>query len=60
MKYVSMRIPELGPFGETRLDASERAIVLASFVKRPLGGCVESVVTVRTQRRAFALVMDRT
>src|SRR5438132_12491315 len=43
-----MRIPEPGPFGETFFDARVRAIVDASFVKRSFGGCVESVVTVRT------------
>ena len=48
MKYVSMRMPDAGPFGDTFFDASVRAIVAASFVKRPAGGFVESVVTVRT------------
>jgi len=51
MKYVSIRMPEPGPFGETFFDASVRAIVAASFVKRPAGGWVESVVTVRTHVR---------
>jgi len=40
-----MRIPEPGPLGETDLEARERAITGALFVKRPSGGCVESVVT---------------
>jgi hypothetical protein len=48
MKYVSIRIPELGPFGETLLDASDRAIVAAFFVNKPGGGWVESVVTRET------------
>jgi hypothetical protein len=45
-----MRIPDPGPFGETFFDASVRAMVAASLVKSPGGGCVESVVTVRTHR----------
>jgi hypothetical protein len=48
MKYVNIRIPEPGPLGETLFDASVRAIVGASFVKRPSGGCVESVSTLAT------------
>lgn len=47
-----MRMPDPGPFGETFFEASERAIVAASLVKSPFGGCVESVVTVATQRIA--------
>jgi len=46
-----MRMPEAGPFGETFLDASERATTGADLVKRSLGGWVESVVTLRTQSR---------
>jgi hypothetical protein len=45
-----MRMPEAGPLGETFADASDRAITGALFVKSSFGGCVESVVTVRTQR----------
>jgi len=45
-----MRIPDAGPFGETRFDASVRAIVAASLVKRPSGGCVASVFTDATHR----------
>jgi hypothetical protein len=45
-----MRMPEPGPLGETFLEANDRAIVEASFVKRPLGGAVESVFTAATQR----------
>ena len=45
-----MRIPEPGPFGETFSEARARAMVSASFVNRPAGGCVESVVTRATQR----------
>ena len=55
-KYVSIRIPELGPFGETLFEARALAMLAASFVKRPSGGCVESVFTFATQRlgrRAF-------
>lgn len=56
-----MRMPEPGPFGETRFEASDRAIAAALLVNRPLGGWVESVVTLATQRRdALALgVVDR-
>jgi hypothetical protein len=45
MKYVSILIPEPGPFGETRLLASDRAMAPALFVKSPRGGWVESVFT---------------
>jgi len=45
MKYVSIRMPEPGPFGETFFDASALAIVGALFVNNPVGGCVESVLT---------------
>jgi hypothetical protein len=45
MKYVSIRIPESGPLGETFFEASVLAIVGALFVKSPGGGCVESVFT---------------
>lgn len=55
MKYVSMRIPDSGPFGETFRDASVLAMVAASFVNRPAGGCVESVLTVATQRGVVRL-----
>jgi hypothetical protein len=46
-----MRIPDAGPFGDTRFDASDRAMVAASFVNRPSGGWVESVLTFATHRR---------
>jgi hypothetical protein len=56
MKYVSMRRPDVGPFGETFLEARARAIVSAFFVNNPGGGCVETVVTSETQlfARRFA------
>lgn len=38
IKYVSMRMPEPGPLGETFFEANDRAIVEASFVKSPFGG----------------------
>lgn len=53
MKYVSIRMPDDGPFGETLFQASDRAMVAALLVNKPLGGCVESVVTVLTQRFFF-------
>jgi hypothetical protein len=43
-------MPEAGPLGDTFFEARERAITGALLVKRSFGGCVESVVTVRTQR----------
>jgi len=55
-----MRIPDRGPFGETLREANVRAIVAASFVNRPRGGCVESVVTLATQLfRGLAFVFER-
>lgn len=36
--------------GETFFEASKRAIFVALLVKRSFGGCVESVLTFRTQR----------
>jgi hypothetical protein len=38
MNYVSILIPDAGPFGETFFDARLFAIVAASLVKRPSGG----------------------
>ncbi len=43
-------MPDGGPLGETFFEASERTISDALFLKRPSWGCVESVLTVRTQR----------
>ena len=37
MKKVSIRMPEPGPFGETLLEASVRAIVAASLLNSPAG-----------------------
>jgi hypothetical protein len=56
MKYVSMRMPDPGPFGETRFDARAFAITAGLFVNNPLGGCVESVFTLLTHRFGFPLV----
>ncbi len=44
-------MPDCGPLGETLLEASERAIVDAFFLKSPAGGCVESVFTCATHFR---------
>jgi hypothetical protein len=49
-----MRMPDAGPFGETRFEARVRAIVAASLVNNPAGGWVESVLTLATQRRELA------
>lgn len=43
-------MPEPGPLGETRFEASVRAIVSALLVNSPSGGCVESVFTLATHR----------
>ena len=48
MKNVSIRIPDPGPLGETFFEASVRAIVAASWVNNPAGGCVDSVLTLAT------------
>jgi hypothetical protein len=40
-----MRIPELGPFGDTFFEARLRAIVAASFLNSPSSGYVDSVST---------------
>ena len=45
MKYVSIRIPEPGPFGDTFFDASVLAMTGALLLKRSCGGFVESVFT---------------
>ena len=51
MKYWIMRTADPTPFGETSFRAIVRAICDADPVNVCLGGCVESVVTVLTQRR---------
>src|SRR5688572_30377798 len=48
MKYVSIRMPDAGPLGDTLREASVLAIVLAFFVNRFFGGCVELVFTLAT------------
>ncbi len=50
MKYVSIRMPEPGPFGETLFEAKALAIALAFLVNNPGGGLVESVFTLAIQR----------
>jgi hypothetical protein len=53
-------MPEAGPFGETFREASVRAIVAASFLKRPSGGWVASVFTDETHcslARGFVLAI---
>src|SRR5580700_2440560 len=50
MKYVSIRMPDPGPLGETLLEANALAMVLALLVNRPCGGCVESVGTLAIHR----------
>src|SRR6516165_5613302 len=52
-----MRMPDPGPLGDTRFDASERAISSGDFVNKPSGGCVESVLTSLTQRRFVAMAI---
>jgi hypothetical protein len=46
-----------GLLGDTRFEASDLAIVEASFGKRPSGGCVESVFTLATQRFVFRILL---
>ena len=53
IKKVSMRIPELGPFGETFFEARDLAMVFASLVKSPGGGNVETVFTCPDHRLVF-------
>ena len=53
-----MRKPDPGPLGETFFDARVRAITAAFFVKSPLGGCVESVVTFADHRLPFLVAMS--
>src|SRR5215813_3056383 len=48
-----MRMPDPGPLGETFFEARVRAMVAALLLKRPLGGCVESVVTFAIHRFGF-------
>src|SRR5215813_1518006 len=48
-----MRMPDPGPLGETFFEARVRAMVAALLLKRPLGGCVESVVTFAINRFGF-------
>jgi hypothetical protein len=52
-KKVSIRRPDWGPLWETFVDASTLAIVGARLVNKPGGGCVESVLTLRTHRFVF-------
>lgn len=54
-----MRIPELGPLGETLREARLPAIVAAFLVNRRAGGWVESVVTFATQRFLDLLFASR-
>lgn len=51
MKYVSIRRPEAGPFGDTFLEARDRAMVAALFVNSPGGGLVDTVFTCATHLR---------
>src|SRR5690242_15211175 len=52
-------MPDPGPFGDTFFEASDRAIVSASFVNKPRGGKVETVLTFATHLRfGFRLAAD--
>jgi hypothetical protein len=59
MKYVSIRKPEAGPFGDTFFDASVLAMVEAFSVNSPLGGWVESVLTLAIHSFVFGRVLIR-
>jgi len=52
-----MRIPD--PGGETRFEASERAMVAALLVNNPFGGRVDTVLTSATHFFAFLRVTLR-
>jgi hypothetical protein len=58
MMYVSIRIPDPGPFSETLFDASCRAIVSASFVNSPSDGYVETVLTLLTHFFGATAITD--
>lgn len=53
MKYWIIRTPDPIPPGDTSFLAIVRAIWAADPENVPRGGCVESVVTVRTHLRVF-------
>jgi hypothetical protein len=57
-EVVSMRRPEVAPFGDTFFDARVRAIVAASLLNKPSGGWVESVLTDATHRWALCLAVS--
>lgn len=48
-----MRIPDAGPLGETFREANWRAIVSGDLLNNPVGGWVESVVTLLTHLEPF-------
>jgi len=54
-----MRIPDPGPLGETRFEASDRAMIAALLVNNPLGGKVDTVLTSATHLFAFLRVTLR-
>jgi len=58
MKNCTIRIAEPSPFGLTFLVAITRAIVSASFLYKPSGGYVETVLTLPLQRRSAPLRCD--
>jgi hypothetical protein len=60
MKYVSIRMPEPGPFGETLFEAKALAIVLALLANNPGGGWVESVFTFATHRVLLTVIRPQT
>jgi hypothetical protein len=59
MKNCTMRMAEPMPFGLTPALAITRAIVSASFLKRPAGGKVETVFTRADQRRLRSAMAAR-
>ena len=54
-----MRIPDPGPLGETRFEASDRAMVAALLVNNRFGGKVDTVLTSATHLFAFLRVTVR-
>src|SRR5260370_40683538 len=54
-----MSLPDPGRLGETRLEASDRAMVAALLVNSPFGGKVDTVLTSATHLFAFLRVTLR-
>jgi hypothetical protein len=51
-------MPDCGPLGEIFFEAGTLAIVDAFLVNKPLGGCVESVLTFATHRLLYCAACE--